>query len=226
MTGVIVPPPPSKEFLCCEDGLSFTVKLYVNDLGIMMAKLTVVEGAADFNALYFGDDTDDGSSFGFGKSDTNLNMNGAGTVDHEGNPVDWDGGIKLSEPGLGKAGTAKETYLTAGETLYIPLPGVESWDDVENIGVRATSTTTPEGSIKCVATDLDDEDEDAHDDKEPSEEVAVDNSDTDTPPETKQEAAPETDDSAFYADLCRPPESESGAFADTEVEDEPEMEDA
>jgi hypothetical protein len=139
--------PTSVEYIGVESGLTFKITVYQDDVGEFYAQIDVLEGSADFNALYFGDDVLDGSSFSFGKS---LGMNGAGQVDQYGNLVDWDSGILLSDPGLGKLGMAKETYLTSGESLTVTLPGVDSWDDVAEIGVRATSTSTPSGSIKTV----------------------------------------------------------------------------
>jgi hypothetical protein len=139
--------PTSVEYIGVENGLTFKITIFQEAGGEFHAQIEVLEGSADFNALYFGDDVLDGNSFSFGKS---LGMNGAGQTDQYGNPVDWDSGIKLSDPGLGKLGIDKPTYLTAGETMIVSLPGVDSWDDVTEIGVRGTSTSTPSGSIKTV----------------------------------------------------------------------------
>lgn len=146
------PSPAYREFDIVENGLSYTVRVTQAPDGSFSATITVIEGAADFNALYFGDAVDDGSSAAL---KGNLNMNGRGDPD-------WDGAIKLSDPGLGKAGAAKPTYLEAGESFTFKLPGVDSFDDITTIGVRATSTSTPEGSIKSVA--VHDGDDDGGDD--------------------------------------------------------------
>lgn len=152
-------PPAITSYTCVENGLSFQVNVYQLPSGKFEASITVLEGHADFNAIYFGDAVDDGSSFAFGGKDQNLNMNGR-DLDHDGNVVDWDGGMKLSSPGLGKAGLSKVTYLTSGETMTVSLPGITSLDQLEDIGIRATSTSTPEGSIKCVLSPDDDTEKD------------------------------------------------------------------
>ena len=164
-------PPIITSYTCIENGLSFTVNIYQLPSGKFEAAITVLEGHADFNAIYFGDEVDDGSSFAFGGKDQNLNMNGR-DLDHDGNAVDWDGGIKLSSPGLGRSGVSKETYLTSGETMTVSLPSITSFDQLQNIGIRATSTSTPEGSIKCVLNQDDDES------GEPDPEVAAAETDT------------------------------------------------
>src|SRR3954447_5836478 len=76
----------------------------------------------------------------------------------------WDGGVKLSDPGLTK--TPPPTYLTAathdayshsytfdmsGDLLH--LANATSGNNIfSTLGVRATSTSTAEGSIKWVDT--------------------------------------------------------------------------
>ncbi|MFQ8431169.1 hypothetical protein [Amaricoccus sp. W119] len=135
----------AKQFDYNLDGLDFTILVFEAD-GKIQATISVEEGAADFNALYWGDDVNDGDSVKL--RDAPLNMNGA---KYQGSTIDWDGATKLSSPGLGTAGTDKGTYLAEGETKTITLQGVDSIDDVDYIGVRATSTTTPEGSIKAIA---------------------------------------------------------------------------
>jgi hypothetical protein len=144
--------PTFVEYLGTELGLTFKITVTQNTDGAFSAQIDVLEGSADFNALYFGDEFIDGSSFTLGKS---LGMNGAGQVDDFGNVVDWDGAQKLSDSGLGKLGADKATYLTAGESLLVTLNGVDSWDDVAELGVRATSTSTESGSIKTVLEEID-----------------------------------------------------------------------
>ncbi len=130
-----------------ENGLSYTVTVYEKD-GQFFADVQVNEGAMDVNAVYFGDDDLSGTSASLKGP---LNMNGAGSV-YEGEAVQWDEAIKLSDPGLGPDGTDKDTYLTQGDTLTIPLQ-ISSLDDIDLFGIRATSTTTDAGSIKGVSGD-------------------------------------------------------------------------
>ena len=70
-------------------------------------------------------------------------MNGTGEV--------WDGGVKLSSAGIGTEGLNKATYLQTGET-YVQTAAVD-WNTIDTLGVRATSTSTAEGSIKGVDGD-------------------------------------------------------------------------
>ncbi len=129
------------------DGLSYTVTIYEKD-GAFFADVNVTEGAMDVNAVYFGDDDFSGPSASLKGP---LNMNGGGSQ-YEGETVQWDGAIKLSDPGLGKAGTGKATFVSPGDPLTIPLD-IQSLDEIDFFGIRATSTTTAEGSIKAVSGD-------------------------------------------------------------------------
>jgi len=120
-----------------------TLQVNVIDLGGGQCEFSVkcISGFADINAVYWGDDVADGSNFDLGtKKDNSLNMNGTG--------ADFDGGYKVSSTGLGPQGTDKPSYLTAGEELH--FTSSVSWDDVDTLGVRATSTSTAGGSIKGV----------------------------------------------------------------------------
>lgn len=137
----------TKVFTYQQNGLSYTVTVYEQD-GQFLADIQVTEGAMDVNAIYLADDDMSGSSTGLPGP---LNMNGGGSV-YEGERVQWDQAIKLSDPGLGTSGTDKETYLAEGDTLTVPL-SIESLDEIDFFGIRATSTTTPEGSIKAVSGD-------------------------------------------------------------------------
>ncbi len=137
----------TKIFEYQENGLSYTVTVYEQD-GAFFADVRVNEGAMDVNAVYFGDDDLSGTSDSLKGP---LNMNGGG-AEYEGEPVQWDTAFKLSDPGLGQAGTDKETYVSEGDTLTISLP-ITSLDDIDFFGIRATSTTTDEGSIKAVSGD-------------------------------------------------------------------------
>lgn len=138
-----------KEFVYGAEGsgLYFKIIVTVNLDGSLSASVQMLEGTMDLNALYFGDDVDDGSSAALsGKGDNALNMNGAS---YEGETVDWDGVQKLSSAGLGPAGEAKSTFFTAGETQNIPLNFTGTLDDLDYIGVRATSVNGG-GSIKLI----------------------------------------------------------------------------
>jgi hypothetical protein len=119
------------------------LEVTAEDLGCGQTSFTVkcLDGYADINALYWNDGIADGTQFDLGtKKDNSLNMNGTGE--------DWDGGIKLSSTGLGSDGLEKSTYLTAGES-FCTVAKVD-WATLDTLGVRATSTSTAEGSIKAV----------------------------------------------------------------------------
>lgn len=137
----------AKIFEYQENGLSYTVTVYERD-GEFFADVMVNEGAMDVNAIYFGDDDMSGQSASLKGP---LTMNGGGT-EYNDEAVQWDEAIKLSDPGLGKEGAEKETFVSEGDTLTISLP-ISSLDDIEFFGIRATSTTTDEGSIKGVSGD-------------------------------------------------------------------------
>lgn len=137
-----------KTFDIVYDGLILQVDAIDMGDGTTQFVVRCIDGFADINAIYWsdGDETaGEGTFDGFNaKKDSSLNMNGTGEA--------WDGGEKLSSTGLGKEGTGKATYLTAGETLNAFTANV-SWDSLDTIGIRATSTSTAEGSIKGVADD-------------------------------------------------------------------------
>jgi hypothetical protein len=138
-------PEHSKVFTYEVEGLSYTVTLYEEN-GAYFADITVTEGAMDVNAIYFGDDDFSGESEMLAGP---LNMNGARLY---GEDVQWDAAARLSDPGLGTAGTEKETYLSSGDTLTVEL-NIDSLDEIDVFGIRATSTTTEDGSIKGVSDD-------------------------------------------------------------------------
>lgn len=196
------PPPPSlNEYYCQMDGLTFTFRVYQLPDGSFEGKITVFEGSADFNAIYFGDGTDDGDSASLGGA---LNMNG-------GSDTDWDQAVQLSRPGLGSAGTDKPTYLSEGESFTFPLD-IESLDEIAEVGIRATSTSTDAGSIKCELTPINEEDDghdedDNHDDEdavksdEADEGDAAAANDIDTIPaeeDSETQTSGDLDDAAFY----------------------------
>ncbi|MGR3641304.1 hypothetical protein [Alterinioella nitratireducens] len=140
-------PDYTKIFTYEVEGLSYTVGLYQDpDTGDFLADISVLEGGMDVNAIYFGDDDFSGGSESLGGP---LNMNGARL---DGDQLQWDGATALSRPGLGRDGTDKETYVAEGDTLTVELD-IDSLDEIDVFGIRATSTTTPEGSIKAVSDD-------------------------------------------------------------------------
>jgi len=139
------------------EGLKFTVQASDNGTGGVNFVVTVLYGALNFNALYWGDgDTTAGeSAYGtaFTGKDSSLNMNGAQL---DGQPVAWDGAYKLSNAGLGS--TPPDTYLTAD--ILDGAPEVKTFtidnlslSSLDALGVRATSTSTAAGSIKWVNDD-------------------------------------------------------------------------
>ncbi|MGX9349987.1 hypothetical protein ACS3QZ_02170 [Shimia sp. W99] len=146
---------PEKIFTYEAEGLTYSVVIYEEN-GEFFADITVEEGGMDVNAIYFGDDDFSGKSESLSGP---LNMNGARL---DGEKVQWDSAAKLSDPGLGPEGTDKETYVGEGDTLTVQLD-ITSLDDIDVFGIRATSTTTPEGSIKAVS----DEPEEPEEPEEP-----------------------------------------------------------
>lgn len=145
-------PVESKVFTYETEGLSYTVTVYEDPVLGFVANITVNEGAMDVNAVYFGDSEFEGDSASLGGP---LNMNGARLG---GERVQWDDAVAISDPGLGPDGEDKETYLTSGETLTVGLD-IDSLDEIDVFGIRATSTSTPEGSIKGVSDEPEDPEE-------------------------------------------------------------------
>ncbi|MBN7784509.1 hypothetical protein JYP51_06220 [Ponticoccus gilvus] len=141
------------------DGLSYTVTVFEENGGFY-ADIAVDEGQMDVNAIYFGDDDFSGSSESLSGP---LNMNG---VRLDGERVQWDDAAKLSDPGIGPEGDDKETFLHAGDTLRVELD-IESLDEIDVFGIRATSTSTESGSIKAVSDDPE-EPEEPEDPEEPT----------------------------------------------------------
>ncbi len=146
-----------------EEGLAYTATIYEDpdNPGEFLADITVTEGAMDVNAIYFGDDDFSGESADLGGP---LNMNGARL---DGEQVQWDQAETISHPGLGPDGTDKFSYISSddpdGNTLTLELD-IDSLDEIDVLGIRATSTTTPEGSIKGVS----DEPEEPEDPEDPT----------------------------------------------------------
>ena len=152
-----------KIFSYNEDGLSYSVRVFEDpeNPGKFQAEITVDEGSMDVNAVYWGDDDFSGPSANLGGP---LNMNGGGSR-YEGERIQWDDAVALSRPGLGREGEDKETFLQEGQSLTVDLDGLESLDDIDFLGIRATSVNGG-GSIKGVSGDPDivDDDDDDHDD--------------------------------------------------------------
>jgi hypothetical protein len=141
------------EFGSDAEGLAFTI---VYDDVTKQFTVTVQTGSMNLNALYWndGDTTASGSTFDDftgDKSEKSLNMNGTGEV--------WDGGIKVSDAGLGNGG---EGYVAAGgDPLVIDATNFDP-ANFETLGVRATSTSTESGSIKWVEDPVEPEEPDDH----------------------------------------------------------------
>lgn len=147
-----------KIFNYVEDGLSYTVTLTQEGNGPVMATITVTSGFMDVNAVYFADDN---HSQGDANLKGPLNMNGAGSQ-FDGTNIKWDGyAPDTSQPGLGPLGTSKPSFLSAdGNDTMGPfvLTSSMSLDDISYLGIRATSTSTAEGSIKGVSVPEEPED--------------------------------------------------------------------
>lgn len=144
-----------------ENGLSYTVTVYESD-GQIFADVTVNSGFMNVNAVYTGDSDFSGKSAGLSGP---LNMNGGGSK-FEGEKVQWDDAVEVSRPGLGHQDPDNPTFLQAGDTLTVSL-NADSIEDVDFVGIRATSTSTPEGSIKGVSGNpVEEEDDDGDDDND------------------------------------------------------------
>ena len=136
-----------KTFSYEEGGLSYTVTVYEENDEIF-ADIKVLSGSMDVNAVYIADDDFSGKSANLTGP---LNMSGGGSL-LDGKRIQWDHAIALSAPGLGPTKEDKSTFLTENESLTVKLK-VSSLDDVDFVGIRATSTSTEggnEGSIKAV----------------------------------------------------------------------------
>lgn len=130
-----------------EDGL--VIQVTAEQVGADVEfTVEVLEGSAHVNALYWadGDETGGESSYsGFSNTDGTLvrsehsvNMNGTGVV--------WDGGNLISLPGL----RGEEPLGAGDDPLSFTVAGV-TIADFATLGVRATSTSTEDGSIKWFA---------------------------------------------------------------------------
>jgi hypothetical protein len=140
----------TKTFTFEGDGYKFEVVLTIDDDGNFKAKVTAVEGSADFNAFYWGDDDGEADFGGFKGRDSSLNMNGEGSQ-YEGEEVFWDGAEKISNPGLGREGEDKDSFIKEGESHTFHLEGMtaEDFENLEFFGIRATSVNGDD-SLKLV----------------------------------------------------------------------------
>lgn len=146
-----------KEFVYGAEGSGLYFKIIVTEGsdGKLSATVQMIEGSMDLNALWFSDGDNTANEFGstqLARSESALNMNGATyDVNGDGTPdtMAWDGVQKLSLPGLGTEGEAKSTFYAEGETKTFALSFTGSLDDLDYLGVRATSVNG-EGSIKLI----------------------------------------------------------------------------
>lgn len=132
-------------------GLQFTIDAVANGSGTSF-NVQVLVGSLNLNAVYWGDgdNTANESHFDgvFANSD---NINGANVLWNDNgtstskNEV-YDGGKKLSDAGLGH-GTDLFLSATGKSTYQFDVPNLDL-TKFPVLGVRATSTSTAEGSIK------------------------------------------------------------------------------
>ncbi len=142
----------TKTFTFEGDGYKFEVVLTLDGDGNVTATVTAVEGSADFNAFFWSDGDDTADFGGFTKKDSSLNMNGEGSQ-YEGEDVLWDGAEKITNPGLGKDGEEKSSFIKEGESETFDLTKMskEDFDNLEYFGIRATSVNGDD-SLKLVGT--------------------------------------------------------------------------
>ncbi|MDD7971302.1 hypothetical protein [Roseinatronobacter alkalisoli] len=144
----------TKTFTFEGDGYKFEVELTLDADGNVTAKVTAVEGSADFNAFFWSDGDDTADFDGFSRKESSLNMNGEGSK-YEGEDgvedVLWDGAHVNSLPGLGKEGEGKQSFVGEGDTKTFDLAGMtaEDFENLEYFGIRATSVNG-DGSLKLV----------------------------------------------------------------------------
>ncbi|NIN61513.1 MAG: hypothetical protein GTN55_03840, partial [Gammaproteobacteria bacterium] len=175
-----------RTFICTPyPGLAFTVTAIWNgDDGTITFEIEVTEGNMDVNALYLsdGNENDDyaGSDIQFigdpsagttadwnPEDDPNLNMNGA--TDSDGNPIVWDVGVKLTDPGITSedsptfidtdpATDSPDTLEFTVDADELGIDNLAEFNDIMFIGLRGTSSSNTnegegggtEGSLKWV----------------------------------------------------------------------------
>lgn len=147
----------TKSFTFEGDGYKFEVVLTLDAEGNVTATVTAVEGSADFNAFYWGDGDDTGDFGGFKGKDSSLNMNGEGSQ-YDGEAVLWDGAQKITNPGLGKDGEDKTSFVKEGESQTFDLTHMtaDDFNNLEFFGIRATSVNGDD-SLKLVGKPEDDD---------------------------------------------------------------------
>ena len=137
-----------KQFNIVSGGVALLVT--ATDLGGGQVKFDILmedgSASADINAIYWGDS--------YAEPGKNAQYNLGGSLNMNGSGVDFDGGLALSQAGLGHAailpagstdtGLLKDTYLTAGETYSVTA--TLDFNLLENFGVRATSVGGEGGS--------------------------------------------------------------------------------
>jgi len=161
-----------KTFSFVDGGLRYSVRVFTeldeNGVEVVRATVELETGHMDVNAIYWGDSNMSNDSFSLGGP---LNMNGGGSL-YNGEMVSWDDAVKTSDPGLGPLGESKPTYLNyPGDSYTITLGDLADFGgslaSIDYIGVRATSTNTPEGSIKGVSICEDNGDDNGNGDPDP-----------------------------------------------------------
>lgn len=142
-------PEPSGDvrvFTYSENGLAYTVRVFEDETGAIQAQITMDEGSMNANAIYWSSEDYDGPSTNLGGP---LNMNGGGSR-FEGDRIAWEDAVELSQPGLGQQDPDNPTFLNEGDSLTFELEGAESIEDIDLLGIRATSVNGGD-SIKGVS---------------------------------------------------------------------------
>ena len=119
-------------------GLYFEITYSGVDPDSPELKLNMLEGAMDLNALWISDGS--GRRVNLSKEHKSLNMNGEGSLDDDGNKINWNDYKFISAPGLKKEGKDKFSYLTKDETYELDAGDLVGLDlNTLTLGVRATS---------------------------------------------------------------------------------------
>lgn len=136
----------SWEYGSTEAGLVFTV-IYDSVAGTFT--VNVLEGHMELNALWFSDGNTSSDGFTLKKGDNSLNMNGTTEVwdddgTSEGVKIVWDDYLITSATNSSKNGYD----LSAGGSVTFDAPADFDPETFTTVGVRATDTSTTDGSIK------------------------------------------------------------------------------
>ena len=100
--------------------------------------LKMIEGEMDLNALWISDGSKQSAKLS--KKHNSLNMNGEGSIDGEGNQINWNDYKLISLPGLRSAGKDKPSYLAKGEIYSLEPEYLKGLDlSTLTLGIRATS---------------------------------------------------------------------------------------